>query len=246
MKFEPLDKKSNLAIAENQNAAVAFAVAHFLEIAEKAIAEHGHFYVALSGGSTPNAIYRELAKPEYSKKIDWSRVSLFWGDERSVGPQDPENNYRTAMEAGLKQLPIPKAQIHRMVGETDIEANAEKYDELIRSVVPNASFDLVMLGMGDDGHTASLFPHTKALHSQNPLVVPNHVPQKNTWRMTFTYKLINKAKLAVVYVLGAQKAEMLRKVLKGPYLPEEYPIQAVGSEEHPMLWILDSASAKLI
>lgn len=246
MKFEKSGLKSDLAIAETQKDAVDFAVNHFLKAASKAIDAQGHFTVALSGGSTPNAIYRELAKPTHIGEIDWSRVFIFWSDERSVGIDHPDNNYRTAMEAGLKDLPIPKHQIHRMVAETLIEANAAVYEKLIQKVVPGSVFDYVMLGMGDDGHTASLFPHTEALREQQRLVVANYVPQKNTWRMTFTYKLLNQAKLTVAYVLGAAKAEMLKKVLKGPHLPQEYPIQAVGSQEHPLLWILDNDVAQFL
>lgn len=246
MKFEKSGFASDLAIAENQKAAVDFAVAHFLKCASTAIAAQGYFTVALSGGSTPNAIYSELAKPAHIGQLDWSKVFLFWSDERSVGIDSSDNNYRTAMEAGLKRLPIPPNQIHRMVAEKLVEANALAYEKLIEEVVPDSAFDYVMLGMGDDGHTASLFPHTEALHNQQRLVVANYVPQKSTWRMTFTYKLINQAKLVVVYVLGAAKAEMLKKVLKGPYLPQDYPIQAVGSQEHPLLWILDRDSAQLL
>ncbi len=232
-----LEQRAELVIPGDTAATLDFCVIHFLKIAEEAIRTKGHFHVALSGGSTPKAIYERLAK--HAADLDWKKVHLFWSDERSVPPAHPESNYRMAMES-FKKLPIPAEQIHRMVAEDNIVDNAHAYDALIQK----HPLDLVMLGIGDDGHTASLFPHTNALHAHHELVVANHVPQKNTWRMTFTYPCINGASHIVVYALGEGKKEILAKVFLEP--PGTYPVQAVGTLAHKALWIADTAAASLV
>src|SRR5262249_37810698 len=152
------------------------------------------------------AIFERLTKPPYSTRIDWSKVHLFWSDERAVPPDHPDSNYRMAMEAGLSKMDIPASQIHRMHAETAIEDNARLYEKTIQHVLKLNSFDLVMLGVGEDGHTASLFPDTEALHApEERSVVANYLPDKKIWRMTFTFSCINRARHSVVYVLGASK-----------------------------------------
>lgn len=232
-----LETRAQLVIPGDTEAALKFCTLHFLKTADEAIRTKGHFHVALSGGSTPKAIYERLAK--HPSDIDWKKVHLFWSDERSVPPTHPESNYRMAMES-LIELPIPSSHIHRMVAEDNIVGNAHAYDALIQK----HPLDLVMLGIGEDGHTASLFPHTNALHAHHELVVANHVPQKNTWRMTFTYPCINGASHIVVYALGEGKKEILAKVFLEP--PGTYPIQAVGTLNHKALWIADTAAASLV
>ncbi|MFA6915809.1 MAG: 6-phosphogluconolactonase [Parachlamydiales bacterium] len=235
------DDRRNIIVIPTKDEAVQFAANDWIANAKSAISRHGAFYVALSGGSTPTAIFKNLAE-RHSTDIDWTKVFLFWSDERSVPPEHKDNNYRSAMEAGLIALPIPTQHIFRMHAEDGQEAD-KPYEELIRKTVPNAAFDLIMLGMGDDGHTASLFPHTEALKISDHLVVMNHVPQKSTWRMTFTYPLIHKAHYIVIYVLGSGKEEMVKKIFKGPFQPMEYPIQKVGTSSNKALWILDAAAA---
>jgi 6-phosphogluconolactonase len=209
-----------------------------VDLAEESILSRGQFAIALSGGSTPKAIYTLLASPEYSGQIDWTKVLLFWSDERSVPPDHPDSNYRMAMEAGFGNLAIPKKQIFRMEAERAIEEHALAYERLLLEKA-HGELDLVMLGMGPDGHTASLFPRTEALHSEGRLVVANYVPQQKTWRMTFTYEAIARARHVSIYVLGDSKREMVREVLHGPYQPDDLPIQRVGSSEKPALWIVD-------
>lgn len=218
-------------------ATLQFAVHHFLEMANHFIENQGKFVVALSGGSTPNAIYAALEK--MGKTTDWSKVHLFWGDERSVPPDHADNNYRTAMEAGLKNLPIPKRQIHRMIAEKDIEIEAQKYETAIKreGIEPN-SFDLVMLGVGEDGHVASLFPDTEALRETKRWVVANEVPQKKTIRMTITYPCIQAAKKVVIYAMGKTKQRIVSKILHSPPDPK-WPASQIGSDSHPVLWIVD-------
>lgn len=207
-------------------------------LAEESIAARGQFAIALSGGSTPKAIYTLLSSPPYSDRIDWTKVLLFWSDERSVPPDHPDSNYRMAIESGLGRLPIPKGQIFRMMAESGIEEHAREYEQLLLEK-SDGRLDLVMLGMGPDGHTASLFPHTEALHVTGRLVVANYVPQQERWRMTFTYDAIERARHVSIYVLGDSKSEMVGRVFHGPYQPDELPIQRVGSEQSPALWIVD-------
>jgi 6-phosphogluconolactonase len=240
------DERRHLAILDDAKAAVKYATEHWLACANEAVKRHGSFFVALSGGSTPKAIFEALTRSPFKELVPWNHIHLFWGDERSVPPEHPDSNYHMAMKAGLGEMPIPKNQIHRMVAEENIEENALAYEAQIhRSLGPNP-FDLIMLGMGEDGHTASLFPHTQALHIHDHRVAANFVPQKNTWRMTLTYPCLEAAKHTVIYVLGEGKKKMVSEVLKGPYKPENYPIQRIGTPQHPALWVLDSSAASLI
>lgn len=237
------DERRDILVIGDREKTFAFCAEHFIESANKAIDDHGEFYVALSGGSTPKGIFARLAAPENRKRIPWNKVKLFWSDERSVLPDHPDSNYHMAMDSGLGTLGIPKENIFRMVAEKDLESNAEAYEKLILAKVPSASFDLVMLGMGDDGHTASLFPHTHGLHAADKLVVANFVPSQNAWRMSLTFECINAAKHSVIYVMGKGKSQTLQAVLTGPYTPDDLPIQKVGTPEHRALWIVDSEAA---
>ena len=240
------DETKDIVVPGNQEATLTFCVDQFIAIANQAIDEKGFFSVALSGGSTPKAIYERLASPQYAKKIDWTKVLLFWSDERSVPPNDKKSNFLMAMEAGFKDLPIKAENIFRMTAEENIEHNAKLYEEILLKKLPQGRFDLVMLGMGDDGHTASLFPKTHGLHPQSQLVIANAVPQLDTWRMTLTYSCINSAKYINIYVLGASKSETVYKVLT-THQPNVYPVQAVGIPSHRALWILDEgAASKLV
>ncbi|MFC2049229.1 6-phosphogluconolactonase [Chlamydiota bacterium] len=241
--YHVLDDRRNIAIPGDHDVTIAFAADLWIDMAREAIVDHGFFAVALSGGSTPKKIYQRLSALE--DQLDWSKVFLFWSDERSVGPTNEASNYHMAMEeGGLNKLPIPQNQIFRMVAEEEIEANAKGYEDIILDKLGSHPFDLVMLGMGDDGHTASLFPHTQALTIKGRLVVPNFVPQNNSWRMTFTYECINRSNNICLYVVGAPKAEVLEKVLLGPPKPDEYPSQLIGTEAQPALWILDNEAGK--
>lgn len=232
-------KSYQLVSFDESAAAIDYSVNFFIQCANDAIKERGLFSVALSGGNTPKMIYERLTHPENRSKVDWQRAFVFWSDERSVPPDHQDSNYRMAMEAGLKTLPIPKNQIFRMQAESDIESHAAAYEALITQHLPEARFDFVMLGMGDDGHTASLFPHTEALKESKRLVLPNFVPKFKTWRMTLSFPCINASRHICVYVLGSKKEEMLTKVLSKPYQPENLPAQRIGTVENPAIWITD-------
>jgi len=215
----PLDERREIIVPGDARETIDFCYRQFLQIGSDAITKRGAFAVALSGGSTPNAIFHELSKPNHNKALDWSKVLLFWSDERSVPSNDPDSNYHNAMHAGLSKLPLLPENIFRMHAEMDIENHALAYEDSIRKKVPSLEFDLMMLGMGEDGHTASLFPHTKGLKATDRLVIANEVPQKKTWRMTMTFECINMAKVICVYVIGANKASIATKVLSGAYDP---------------------------
>jgi len=237
------DDKRNIVIPGDEKQTIAFCVDHFIKIANEAIKDHGFFTVALSGGSTPKAIFNKLSEKENTQKIDFSKVLLFWSDERSVASDDSESNYKMAMDAGFKSLSIPEDHIFPMDGTGDLDFNAKAYEALIESAIPSKKFDLVMLGMGDDGHTASLFPDTKALQVKNRLVVANEVPQKSTSRLTLTFDCINQAKHIVIYLIGKNKADKIKQVLTSPEKLNEFPIQGVGKKDNKALFILDKDAA---
>lgn len=238
------DQRRDIAVPGDREATLQFCVEHWIAAANEAINTRGAFYVALSGGSTPKSIFQELAKNKF--RIDWSKVYLFWSDERCVPPDDSESNYHMAFENGFGEIPIPKDHIYRMKGEVHPEESALEYDKLIRETVPNSTFDLIMLGMGDDGHTASLFPKTHGLHPVKREAIANFIPQKDTWRLTLTFDCINNARQTAVYVLGASKAETVKQVLAGKENPDELPSQRLGTPANHALWIMDEPAAALL
>lgn len=242
--IQSYDDRRDLIIPGDQAATLKFSVEHFLDVAKSSIEDHDYFAVALSGGNTPKAIYQKLA--EHRSALDWSKVLLFWSDERCVPPTSTESNFRMAMDAGFASLPLTKTNIFRMPADQNVEEGAKIYEELILTKIPDQTFDLVMLGMGDDGHTASLFPKTHALHSTERLVVANFVPSKNTWRMTFTFSCINAARHIVIHVMGKSKASMVKRVFSSAYDPDSLPIQKVGKPTNRALWILDKEAAQLL
>lgn len=245
-KIIPFDFRRNIVVPGDEEETIAFCRDHFLEIAQESIKKRNAFYVALSGGTTPKRILESIASDPFKNKIDWSKVYIFWSDERAVPPDHPESNFSMAMSSGLKNIAKP-TQIYRMKADGDsLEMGAKEYEDTIKKIVPKASFDLVMLGMGEDGHTASLFPDTEGLHCKDRLVIPNYLPQKKSWRMTFTFDCIHQAKLIVLYVMGKNKAETLKAVLEGKYEPNRYPAQRIGKEDLQALWIIDTEASRLL
>ncbi len=237
------DERRDLIVPGNYTASVIFCVNHFVALAKEAIKDHGAFYVALSGGSTPKAIFEHLTIHSPLSAAEWGKVHLFWSDERAVPPTNSESNYKMAMDAGLSKMPIPQEQIHRMVAEENIEAQAQQYEETIKKTLGSRPFDLIMLGMGDDGHTASLFPHTEGLDAKDRLIIANYLPDKKIWRMSMTFDCINSAHHIAIYVLGAQKKFMLTEIFLSPEDVKRLPAQRVGTSEHKALWIADEAAA---
>jgi 6-phosphogluconolactonase len=195
--------------------------------------------IALSGGSTPKRLYGLLAKGK-GGPIDWKRVQVFFSDERNVPPDDAESNFRMAKESLFAASLVPEANIHRIHGELSAGEAAEGYEEEIKKVVGNDSvFDLVLLGLGPDGHTASLFPDSPALKEQKRLVVANRVEKLNSERITFTFPLLNRAKHVMFLVSGADKAKIASAVLSGE---GDYPSQRVKPANGELLWMLDKDS----
>jgi 6-phosphogluconolactonase len=212
-------------------------------LAEEAIELRGWFSIALSGGSTPRALYTLLASDEFRKQIEWTKVEIFFGDERCVPPDDEQSNYHMAREAMLSKVPIPGDNVYRMRGEIDPNEAAKEYGEMLKEKFGDRGLDLVLLGMGDDGHTASLFPHTQALHETKHRCVANHVEKLNTWRITLTAPFINRSHHVMALVSGAAKAARVSEVLEGPRDPERLPIQLIQPTDGQMTWLLDSAAA---
>lgn len=241
--IQPFDTRRNLFIGTHEEA-IRFAAIHWIHTGQRAIQRNGRFTVALSGGSSPKAVFEHICK-EHIKDLDWTKVYLFWSDERAVPPTSSESNYKMAMDSGFSSLPIPAHQIFRMKGEENIEKNAKDYEDLIHKHVGSHLFDLVMLGVGEDGHTASLFPNTIALQEKSRLVVANFIPEKNCWRMTFTYPCIQKSRLSVIYCLGKSKESIVPLVLNAP-IDSSFPASAIGTTDAKALWILDSDAARLL
>jgi 6-phosphogluconolactonase len=219
----------------------------FVSSANAAVAARGVARIAVSGGTTPKVMFALLADQSqpYFARVPWEKLHLFFVDERCVPPTDDESNYKMTSEAMLSKVPLPAAQIHRMEGELDPQVAASRYEATILAEfgATEPVFDLVLLGMGDDGHTASLFPHTQALFAMAPLVVANHVPQKETWRITLTWPVIDRGREVVFLIEGAGKAQVLDDVLLGAYDPEAKPSQLIRPESGKLTFLLDAAAA---
>jgi 6-phosphogluconolactonase len=232
-------------------AAVAKAAAQlFTTAVVKAVASRGLARIAISGGTTPKVMFELLANAAepFVKQIPWDKLDLYWVDERCVPPDHAESNYRMTREALLSKVPLPAEHIHRMEGELDPEVAAARYESTIRNTfklegAETPTFDLVLLGMGDDGHTASLFPHTEALNDLSHIAIANHVPQKDTWRITLTWPVINQGREVAFLIEGAGKAQVLHDVFLGPYQPETFPSQIIRPASGHLTLLLDEAAA---
>ena len=229
------------------------AAEHFLEASKAAIAERGKARIAVSGGNTPKRTFELLANPSqpFLKAMPWEQIELYFVDERCVPPDDKDSNYRMTREALLEKVPLKAEQVFRIEGELEPVAAAARYETVLRSQfrlegaeVPR--FDVLALGMGDDGHTASIFPHTAAIHELGRVVVANHVPQKNTWRVTLTWPVIIEARDVFFLIGGKDKADPLHRVLQGPYDPETLPSQLIQPKSGKLLMLLDRDAAALI
>lgn len=208
------------------------------------------FFVSLSGGSTPSALFERLAT-HYATTVDWSRIHFFWGDERSVPPTHADSNYGVAKAKLLDPVGVPPENIHRFEGERPPDEAAAKYAKEVRRVFglkPGAfpRFDLVFLGLGDDGHTASLFPGSVALGNLKEIAVANFVPKLSTSRLTLTYPAINAASCIAVLVSGKSKAQIVHDVLKSPATPAKFPMQGVKATRGRLLWFADTEAASLL
>ena len=215
----------------------------------QAIAERGVFHAALSGGNTPNALFRLISSPELAGQFDWPHIHLWWSDERYLPLASPELNFNMADGALVSRIDIPSGNVHRVRVELAAGDAAADYEQAITQLVapagdpPLPAFDLILLGLGDDGHTASLFPGTVAALPADRLVAAHFVPKVNMQRITFTPRLINAARHVMFLVSGRSKAEILQRVIHGPYQPDVLPSQLVAPVAGDLTWMLDADAA---
>jgi len=240
------EARPRVQVFDDAEAVARGAAERFVELGQAAIDARGCFSVGLAGGSTPKRTYELLASEAYREQLNWSKVHIFFGDERCVPPDHSESNYRMANEALISRVSIPPPNVHRINGLGDAVANASLYEDELRTFFNPASwprFDLVLLGMGDDGHTASLFPGTKALVEPRAWVVANWVEKFGAFRITLTAPAINHAANIAFLVTGATKAERLLEVLRGALDPEKLPSQLIQPLDGSLFWLVDKAAA---
>ncbi|HWC74084.1 MAG TPA: 6-phosphogluconolactonase [Gemmatimonadales bacterium] len=236
--------RADVAVLPSAAALADAAAERFVAAAGDAIGSRGQFIVALSGGSTPRDTYLRLGAEAVASKVNWSRVQILWGDERCVPPDHVDSNYRMAREALLDRVPVTLAHVHRIHGEDDPAAAAADYEATLRDLLPApARIDLVLLGLGDDGHTASLFPGSAAVHEQTRWVMAVRSSTASMWRITLTPAILNAAAEVLFLVSGFAKAGILRRVLEGPHRPEELPAQAIAPSHGRVRWCVDAAAA---
>lgn len=246
--------KIEYRVSPDAAALAARTAEHITQSVEKAAAERGRARIAISGGSTPKAAFHLLAdsgKP-WRARMPWDQLEVFWVDERCVPPDHPDSNYRMTREAMLDHVPLKPEQVHRMEGELDPQVAASRYESLLRNAfrlegAESPRFDLIQLGMGPDGHTASLFPGTAALSEMARLVIANHVPQQTqSWRITLTWPVINNASSVFFEIGGADKAQLIHDVFTGTNDPERLPSQLIWPSGGILTLILDQAAAALL
>ena len=245
--------RRTVEIAADRGALMEAGASAFVAAARAAIGADGRFVTALSGGSTPRALFSLLATERFASSLDWGRVHVCWGDERAVPPDAAASNYRMAREALLDHVPIPASHVHRIRGEEPPVTAADEYEVTLRTLfatptgpprlVAGARFDLVLLGMGDNGHTASLFPGLHAVREAERWVVAEWVTEVAMWRITLTPVVLNAAAEVVFLVSGADKAAVLHRVLDGPVDPDALPAQVVAPHHGRLRWLVDTEAA---
>ena len=238
----------DISVFEDIGESSLAAAEHFVRIGGEAIEKRGRFTVALAGGSTPKLLYRLLSSDKFKDKINWKAVFFFFGDERNVSPDADESNFRMADETLFQPLQIPSDNIYRW--ETELEQPekiAEDYGGQIKFFFQGfPRFDLILLGMGDDGHTASLFPLTSALNETRKIAAANFVEKLDSMRLTLTFPVINNARNVIFLVSGSNKAKVLREVLEGDLQPKKFPSQKVKPENGRLFWLIDKPAAGLL
>lgn len=242
-------KPPDLTVVADASGLYQTAAQEFSNCAAEAVKMRGRFSVALSGGNTPRGVYSLLAA-EHKNTLPWDKICVFFSDERHVPPDDPQSNYKMANETLLSKVPIPQRNIFRVPAELPADEAADSYDRRLRDFFGLATnawphFDLILLGLGDDGHTASLFPGSAALKEASRLVVANWVEKFKSYRITFTYPLINHAVEVAFLVSGKNKAQVVKEILT-PAPGQAYPAQQVQPQTGRLLWILDRDAAQLL
>jgi 6-phosphogluconolactonase len=233
--------KAQQKISADSTQLIAAAAEHFVASARSAIAKRGVFTVALAGGSTPKGLYQKLATSPYLEQVDWSRVQLFFGDERCVLPTHNDSNFKMAREAMIDHLPIPQANVHRMPTEEGVAPEvAIRYARKMKEVLDEAPLDLVLLGLGPDGHIASLFPDTDALDVTDTLTTSLYVEKFESWRVTMTYPVINSARQVIVFIAGEAKAAIVKDITTDAV--QGLPVQRLAPQGD-YFWFMDTAAA---
>ena len=244
MKKNVIDSRRTLFVFDTEKTLIDYAIDQLVEEANRAMQKRGRFCIALSGGSTPKNFLQALSVSEKAQALDWQKGYIFFSDERAVLPTDDESNYKMAMQF-FQNEPFKNAHFFRMQAERENKAEAaSEYEQAIRENVAGSVFDIVYLGIGTDGHTASLFPNTDILDNATDLVASAFVEAKNTWRISFTFSLINKAQNIVVLAVGSSKAEILHEILKAKD-QTRYPAQRIGSNDSPALFFCDQSASYL-
>ncbi len=243
-------RKSDLLVVAGQAALAQEAAKRVVAIAEEGVARHGRFTVAMAGGSTPKRLYSLLTAEPYCTRLPWRETHLFWGDERAVPPEHPDSNFGMARATLLSRVPMLADQIHRMQAERkDLDAAASEYEAKIARTLaaqpPDEppAFDLILLGLGTDGHTASLFPYTRALRETKRWVASNYIPELKANRLTLTPPILNRAAMILFLVSGVEKAAVLQAVLEGSPDPERLPAQLIRPVAGRLVWLVDQAAA---
>ncbi len=229
----------NLQILASKEDLARAAADHFVQASRNAVAQKGFFTVALSGGSTPKALY-ELLADQFRDRIPWPNIHFYWSDERHVPPNHAESNYRLANEAMLSRVPVTPSNVHRIISENPAADAARDYEDTIKEISENPRLDLILLGLGTDGHTASIFPGSEVLNETERLVAAPWVEKLNTYRITMTLPLLNNGASVVFLVSGAEKAQIVKEVLEGP---QKYPAQEVKPINGELIWMLDQDAA---
>jgi 6-phosphogluconolactonase len=220
------------------------AAAIFLEESKLAVQRHRRFDVVLCGGRTPQRTHEILARPPFQQQVPWAQTHVFWGDERCVPPDDPRSNEKWAREELLNHVPIPPEQIHPIRCQKSPRDAAQAYESALRKIFAGQlrQFDLIFLGLGTNGHTASLFPDTTVLEERSRWVAEVYVKEQDMYRVTLTVPIINNAKHIVFLVSGAEKAEVLHEVLEGPFTPHTLPAQLIQPTNGTITWLVDKAA----
>lgn len=245
--------RSDVVVLPDADALALAAAERFIVAAERAISESGRFVVALSGGSTPRRTHERLAREPIVSRVNWSLVHIVWGDERCVAPGDGDSNYRMARETLLEHVPVPAANIHRIHGEDEPAAAAASYEAVLRALLrtptgppatdPGRRIDLALLGLGDNGHTASIFPNSVAGEERERWVMSEVVDASPRCRITLTAPVLNAAAEILFLVAGGAKAKVLARAIDGPKRPRDLPAQSIAPSRGRLCWLVDAAAA---
>ncbi len=213
------------------------------QAAREAVEVRGRFTIALAGGNTPRLLHRKLAAEPFVSQVPWGKVHVFFGDERCVPPSSPDSNFRMACDTLIDHVPIAYDSIHRMQGEIDPQQAAVDYGRMLKDFFGDGGLDLAILGMGEDGHTASLFPDTEALKEDHHRCMANFVPKLNAWRLTMTAPFLNRSGHVLVLVTGENKAAAAQQALEGEEAPHRLPIQLIQPDIGQLTWLMDAPAA---